>query len=327
MKILFLVNEAGAISPTQTTALLIHGAVKREHEVLVAGASELSCDNNGRPFASVRSLGSSPYSSATEVVEALRLLPKSFVMLDRCDAILIRINPARDMRPQQLMLLLQLLRMCETKGITVLNSPYGLSKASSKLFLLEFPESTRPQTLVSQQADIILEFIRDLDGPAVIKPLNGTRGNMVFQIASRDDKNIHQIIEAVLQQDTAMVQAFVPEAGEGDTRVVLLNGEPLSVNGKIAAVRRKPASNDFRSNIHAGGTALPGVVTPDMQDTLAAIKGTLIENGLFLVGADMIGNKIIELNCFSTGGLHDATNFEQAPFIPEVLKEIENITS
>ncbi len=324
MRVLFLVNRATGVMPRQTTAMLIHEATQRGHEVLVAGANELSCDTHGRPFARVRNLRTAAYDSPAVVAEALRELPTTFTMLDGCDVIVIRINPAREMRPQQLMLLLQLLRMCESAGITVLNSPYGLTKASSKLFLLELPASTRPKTLVSQETEIILEFIRDLEGPAIIKPLNGTRGNMVFRIASHDDKNIHQIIGAVLQQDTAMVQEYVPEADEGDTRIVLMEGEILQVNGKIAAIHRKPASNDFRSNLHAGGMPLPGNVTSDMKATLATIKGTLVENGLFLVGADMIGNTIIELNCFSTGGLHDATNFEQAPFVSEILQKIEN---
>ena len=328
MKLLFIVNDVTRIAPTQTTALLLYEAFSRQHEVLIAGASDLSCDTSGRPFAHARVMAdfqpANPPSVA-EALSALHALPATYIMLSSCDAIMIRINPARDMRPQQLALLLHLLRISETNGTPVFNSPYGLTRASSKLFLLELPESTRPRTLVSQTAGEIRAFIASLQGPAVIKPLNGTRGKMVFKIASHDDKNIHQIIDAVLQQDAAMVQAYVPGASEGDTRVILLGGEILEIGGKIAAVRRQPGQGDFRSNVHAGGTALPANLTPEMKSTLQTIKGTLIENGLFLVGADMIGNKIIELNCFSPGGLLDASDFEKTDFTAAIMEKISEV--
>ncbi len=320
MRIVFLVNDATGIKPSQTTAMLISAAVTQGHDVGIVGVGDLSCQSDGEPWAQIRwvapaqrVLGNS--QDLQGLMEAIAKTVTHPTLLTQTDCLFIRTNPARDLNRAALYsTALNLARRCQDKGVHVINQPDGLIRAATKLYLLELPEFTRPPTLVSQNRSEILTFIGSLSGPAVLKPLQGTRGNDVFLVSSENDQNLNQIIDVILRQGLVMAQGCIPGAEAGDTRVVVLNGEVLEVNGKCAAIQRVPAKGDFRSNIHAGGHAEPGVVTDAMQRVVTAIGPKLVKDGLFLVGLDFIGSQLVELNVFSTGGLHDAERFTGEAF-------------
>ena len=119
-----------------------------------------------------------------------------------------------------------------------------------------------------------------------------------------------------------MVQEFISEADKGDTRVIVLNGNILEIDGKTAAIKRVPGKGELRSNIHAGGNAQPGIITGAIKEVVDLIGPKLIQDGLHLVGLDFIGGKIIEINVFSTGGFRDAERFEGVPFTEKVIQEV-----
>jgi glutathione synthase len=242
------------------------------------------------------------------------------VPLGEIDLLFIRTNPARDQSRAALhQLALGLARRCQDQGVCVINQPDGLLRAASKLYSLELPEFTRPATLVSQDRQDILSFIRELPGPAVLKPLQGTRGNDVFFVSVVQEPNLNQIMDVILRQGPVMVQACLPSAALGDTRVLVFQGQLLEIEGQAAAIHRVPAKGDFRSNLHAGGQAQPARITEGMRQVVAAIGPKLVADGLDLVGLDFIDDQLLEVNVFSTGGLRDAERFTGMDFSDRII--------
>ncbi len=316
MQLTFLVNDPTDIQPSQTTAMLIQAALRQGHSVGVTGVQDLQCNREGHPSGRLRQLAANDAKlSLLELMQRVASSEPADQPLSAADVLFMRTNPARDMAQAAAhSFAISLSRLCQDKGTRVVNQPDGLIRAATKLYLMELPAFTRPDTLVSQNPADILSFIRSLDGPAVLKPVQGTRGSDVFLIHAFPEPNLNQIIDVILRQGPVMAQRCIPGAAAGDTRVVVLNGQVLEINNKPAAIQRVPKPGDFRSNIHAGGSAQPAVVTAAMRDVVAAIGPKLVRDGLFLVGLDFIGAQLVELNVFSTGGLRDAQKFTGEDF-------------
>jgi glutathione synthase len=177
---------------------------------------------------------------------------------------------------------------------------------------------------VTRNAGAIESFIADEGGRAVIKPLEGTRGRDVFVLeAGGSQSNTNQIIDVVLRQGYAVVQEVVPGAEAGDVRVTVVDGEILEVGGRAAVVARVPARGDFRSNLHAGGTAARASVTPEIRAAVAEVRPVLLREGLRHVGIDFVGDRILELNVFSPGGLFPSESLYQRDFSAAVIEAFE----
>ena len=330
MKIIFLVNDPTEIQPKQTTAMLIASAMKYGFQVGVVGVRDLSCRHDGQPWAQVRFLKPLATTHAQDrreqlvnLVQAIATTHPSPLPLTNTDRLFIRTNPARDTKHATAHdVALALARLCEANGVQVINRPDGLIRAATKLYLLEFPDFTRPRSLVSHNRDEIRSFLYDLKAPAVLKPLQGTRGNDVFFVRSIQDKNLNQIIDVILRQGMVMAQACIPGAELGDTRVVVFKGKALEINGLIAAIERDPAQGDFRSNLHTGGTAHPAVITDEMRKVIDTIGPKLMRDGLALTGLDFIGSQLLEINVFSTGGLWNAEEFSGEDFSDYVIQHL-----
>jgi len=317
-----LVNNIDELIPRQTTTMLIQSATRFTEEVWVIAVETLSCQPSGEVMGYGKRV---PKIEGREAfLAALKQQPSQSFLLDTADLVLIRTNPGRDLeRAWAHHFALDVLEILEEKGVLVLNRPQGLKKASTKLYLHAFPEHIRPKTLISRNVDHVRAFIEALSGPAVLKPLQGSRGRDVFMVSSPDDKNLHQIIDVLARNGLPMVQAFVPEALEGDTRVVVMDGQILEVGEHAVAVRRIPGSADFRSNIHAGGHPAQATITPAIRAMVKTIGPQLVQDGLFLVGLDLIGTKLVEINVFSTGGFYDAERYAGITFTEQVWTAIE----
>jgi glutathione synthase len=322
MRFLFLVNDVNAIAPSQTTAMLI-AAAARGYSVWVTDVTALSCANHGLPQAYAKNLKVRSEDTLPTLMAQLAHLPWETVPLDRSaiDILFIRTNPARDLaRSAAHQTAIAFTRLAQDRGVQVINRPDGLIRAATKLYLLELPAFVRPATLVSQNRAEIVAFIEKLQGPAVVKPLQGTRGSDVFFVASHADKNLNQMLDVILRQGLAMVQSCIPNAEAGDTRVVVLNGQILEIDGQPGAIHRVPSQGDFRSNLHTGGMAKPGVISAEMRQVAAAIGEKLVGDGLLLVGLDFMGGQLLEINVFSTGGLRDAERFTGKAFAEHIIQ-------
>lgn len=176
----------------------------------------------------------------------------------------------------------------------VVNSPRGLREANEKLYAHHFPEIV-PPTIMTSHKDEILRFVGDVGGKAVIKPIDGHGGEGVFLLA-HGDTNLNGLIEAVthLGGRNAIVQALIPEIyDEGDKRILLVEGELLGVVGRV------PSKGDLRSNVHVGGSATPAELSDADRRIIETIAPRLVADGLFFVGLDVIGGKLIEVNVTS----------------------------
>lgn len=316
---LFMVNSTAGLSAGGSTAHWIDVTAASGSEVLLAEIGDLETLPSGEIAALARPV--LPRATVQETIASAQYARLRRVALGSLDAVIMRTNPGRDQQAWRHDGGLIMLSHAQRRGVLVLNNPNTLLYARSKVYLSTLPAHTRPQTLVSRDVRSIRQFVRE-HGKSVVKPTVGTHGRDVFVLESESASNFSQVVEVVRREGFAMVQSFVPEAPEGDTRVLLVDGAPLVVDGRIAAVHRRPSAEDFRSNIHAGGRAEPADVTPAILQVVDDVGARLREDGLFLVGLDIIGDSIVEVNAFAPGGFEDASRFAGVDFMSALVDRV-----
>jgi glutathione synthase len=131
------------------------------------------------------------------------------------------------------------------------------------------------------------------------------------------------MIDAVSRDGFVIAQQYLPAAADGDMRLFVMNGRPLRVKGKYAAFRRVRRSGDMRSNIHAGGKLAAAEVTETDLRIAEIVRPKLVQDGMFLVGLDVVGDKLMEINVFSPGGLGSAQKFTKINFSRYVIEALE----
>ena len=247
------------------------------------------------------------------------------VDLAEIDVLMLRNDPSNDAidRPWAEDIGIQFGRRAAQQGVLVLNDPDSLSRAINKLYFQEFPRAVRAETLITRFPDDIKEFAKKHGGKIVLKPLQGSGGQGVFLVNNKAANNLNQMIESISRDGYVIAQAYVPEADKGDIRLFLMNGEPLEVDGKYAAMRRVASKEDIRSNIHAGGKAMPIKITERQLRVAELIRPKLLEDGMFLVGIDIIGDVILEVNVFTPGNLFSCCEMAGVNFAGKVLQSIE----
>jgi glutathione synthase len=205
----------------------------------------------------------------------------------------------------------------------VLNDPNGLAKALNKMYFQLFPEEVRPTTIITRDREEIKDFAKEQGGRIVLKPLQGSGGQGVFLVRPEDRANLNQMIEALTRDGFVIAQEYLPDAEAGDTRFFLMNGEPLRYKGKYASFRRIRSGDDMRSNIHAGGKLARAELTDVHFHIAEIVRPKLVQDGMFLVGLDIVGDKLMEINVFSPGGLGSARRFEKVNFAQAVVEALE----
>ncbi|MGB7858959.1 MAG: glutathione synthase, partial [Acidimicrobiia bacterium] len=208
-------------------------------------------------------------------------------------------------------------------GVIVLNDPNGLAKAQNKMYFQTFPEEVRPETVITRDREELKSFVKDR-GIAVLKPLQGSGGEGVFLMRADDVANANQIIDAVTRDGYVIAQEYLTKAEQGDTRLFLMNGTPLRHRGRYAAFRRIRHGGDMRSNVHAGGRLGKATIGDEALALAEMVRPKLVQDGMFLVGLDIVGDKLMEINVFSPGGLGSAQKQEGVNFTESVLDSLEN---
>jgi len=185
------------------------------------------------------------------------------------------------------------LESAEKEGVLVVNKPESLRDCNEKVFATEFPECCTP-FLVTSNSDLLKSFIEG-HRDTVIKPLDGMGGSSIFRLRN-SDPNLNVILETITESFTTkvMIQTFIPEIVDGDKRILLINGKPMN-----AAVARVPAEGELRGNLAAGASAVARSLTEKDLWICEQVGPRLKDLGLVLVGLDIIGDYLTEINVTS----------------------------
>jgi glutathione synthase len=328
MKMGFVVNDIHTEQKGYTTTRLAMACINMGHEAWVINVADFAYDPTGRIMARAAMAPGQKYQSTETYLRALQgnKAKKARICVDDLDVLMLRNDPSVDatQRPWAQTAGIIFGRMAMSSGVIVLNDPNGLAAAANKMYFQNFPEEVRPKTLISRDRNEIKAFAREMGGKIVLKPLQGSGGQGVFLVNINDLSNLNQMVEAISRDGFVIAQEYLPAAAEGDTRLFLMNGAPLRYKGKYAAFRRVRSGDDMRSNVHAGGTIAAAKIDDTALRVAEIVRPKLVQDGMFLVGLDIVGDKLMEINVFSPGGLGSAQRFEKVNFTHAVIHALEN---
>ena len=276
-----------------TTFALMLEAQRRGHELHHYGVPELAmrgrrvtaraqpvkvADERGRHF---------------ELGEARRL-----DLGEEADVVLMRQDPPFDMG---YITATHMLERVHPRTLVV-NDPAEVRNAPEKLFVMDFPD-LMPDTLVTRSIEDVRAF-RAEHGSIILKPLYGNGGAGVFLLGP-EDQNLSSLMEmfAALSNEPVIAQAYLSAVREGDKRIILIEGEPVGI------INRVPQEGESRSNMHVGGRAEPLEMTDRDREICAAIGPELRARGFILVGIDVIGDRMTEINVTSPTGIREVRRF------------------
>lgn len=327
MKFGFVVNDVKTELPAYTTTRLAMAATNLGHESWTLGVGDFVYSPDGSIYAHARSVRGESYDDLQVFMSEIQTNQsrREKIKIDDLDVLLLRNDPAEDISEHQWAQTSGILfgRLAVERGVIVANDPEFLATAINKTYFQHFPEQVRPKTCISRNPADINEFIDEHAGDVVIKPLQGSGGHNVFFIKDHERSNRNQMIEAVLRDGYCIVQEYLPAAVEGDVRLFVMNGEALQKDGKYAAFRRVNKKGDGRSNMHSGGESVAAEVTQQMLDLVEAVRPKLVHDGMFLVGLDIVEDKLMEINVFSPGGLGSVGTLTGIDFTKVVINDLE----
>jgi glutathione synthase len=327
MKIGFVVNDVFTEQAGYTTSRLGMWAVNRGHEVWVIGLGDFAYDPDENIRARAYSVPRKTYKTTETYLKALQSKSRTVerITVDELDILMLRSDPANETGSRSWAANAGIIfgRIAMRHGVIVLNDPNGLSKALNKTYFQMFPEEVRPQTMITRDLGDIRHFAKEHGGHIVLKPLQGSGGSGVFLLRPEDKSNLNQIVEALQRDGYIIAQEYLPAAEEGDIRLFMMNGRPLRYKGRYAAFRRVRTGDDIRSNVHAGGRLRPVEITHQQLQLAEIVRPKIVQDGMFLVGLDIVGDKLMEINVFSPGGLGSAQKFEKVNFSHAVIDALE----
>ena len=321
MQIAFLMDRLDSIDPvTESTSHLMYECNQRGHTVFFLEPHDVYIRRN-EVVARMRNITVPPNLSMKRywrsLINCLKRDELIFESITDLDALFLRKNPP---------LIYQTMEFLAPVNdqVFMINSTRGQVLANSKLYTLNFPEIT-PETHISRDPMRLKKIIDDFGGSMVVKPLQRYGGEGVIKVSVRDRENLYSLINYYVQafrnypeREPIMVQEYIDGVQEaGDVRVLLLNGEILG------AMRRQPQDGDFRTNIHAGAKAFKHEVTPAEQRICETIKDRLVQDGLYFVGIDIIGDRLVEINCVSPGGIPRINRLNNSKLEAKVIDFIE----
>lgn len=321
MNVCFLMYPWESIDAENDTSLaFIHECVKRKHGVAICTPANLTIRN------SVTSAFCTVVNRMEKVPASLKAFYKQattreeMLPLAGFDVIFMRANPPLDP------LMLNFLDSVKD-DVFIINSIQGLREANNKLYTAAFGDSHSniiPVTHVSKNKEYLVEQIRDSKSDKMIlKPLNGFGGSGVILIEKSAMSNIKSLLDFYITNadgtsNYVILQDYIEGAEKGDVRILLLNGEP------IGAMRRIPGSEDHRSNVSAGGSVAKHSLTKEEKALCKQIGPKLVNDGLYFVGIDVIGGKLVEVNVMSPGGVTYMNKVYKTKIQAKVIDFIES---
>jgi len=285
MKIAFIVDPLDEFNlKKDTTYAIMREAAARGHELYAMQQDDLAWHKQAVTGRASR------LHMTDSAPSWYRLDNAADTPLEQFDAVLMRKDPPFDM---EYVYSTYLLEMAEKRGARVFNSPQAIRDHNEKMAIARFAQFTAP-TLVTRREDLLREFLGE-HADIILKPLDGMGGSSIFRVRS-GDPNISVIIETLTQygQRTIMAQRYLPEISNGDKRVLVIGGEPVPF-----CLARIPQAGETRGNLAAGGTGVARELTARDREIAETLGPQLMAAGLLLVGLDVIGECLTEVNVTS----------------------------
>lgn len=285
MHLAFIVDPLDRLKPHKDSSIaMMREAARRGHEVHAILRDSL-CWRAGEVTAVATAL---ELPAAGGVWYRKRAVGRR--LLTDFDAVLMRQDPPFDF---EYITATWLLERAATAGARIYNAPGAIRDHNEKLAITEFPEFTAP-TLVTRSEGELDAFIGEL-GDVILKPLDGMGGSSIFRVR-QDDPNRNVIVETLtnLGSRTVMAQRYLPEISRGDKRILLIDGEPVPY-----CLARIPKAGESRGNLAAGGSGVAQPLSARDREIAAALGPILAARGLLLVGLDVIGDCLTEINVTS----------------------------
>lgn len=326
MRIAFFVNSIATEKSGYTTNYLACEAINRGHKAWVIQASNFFLDQHDEVIARAYHAPGDNYEDPAKYLEDLQSdsAIQQDINVGDLDVLFLRSDPSieRGMRRWAAEVGIYFGRLAMRHGVIVVNDPEGLSMAMNKTYLELFPESVRPRNVITRSPDAVKAFAQQ-EGQIVVKPLQGSGGQGVFLIGPENMSNLNQIVEVLTKEGYVIAQEFLPEARDGDVRLFLMNGEPLKIGDAYAGFKRVSKSDDIRNNVSAGGSIEAVEINDEMLHLAEVVRPKLIQDGMFFVGLDVVGNKLMEINVFSPGGIGSVKKVSGVDFSGPVIEALE----
>ena len=314
MKLLFVADPLDHFKTYKdTTYAMMREAAARGHSLAACEPRQLSWVSGARVMALARDIrltgqvgdAGTPWYVADDAAP---------VALADFDVVLMRKDPPFD---AEYIYATHLLEQAEREGARVINTPRSLRDHPEKLAVMEFPQHVTP-TLVTRDAEDIRRFHAE-HREIILKPLDGMGGMGIFRVGP-DGLNLGSITETLNAhgERTVMVQRFIPEIVAGDKRVLIIDGEPVPF-----VLARIPQGSEIRGNLAAGGKGVAQPLNERDREIACEIGRVLCPRGLLLIGLDIIGDRVTEINvtsptCFQE--IQQQTGFDVAKVFVDALE-------
>jgi glutathione synthase len=318
VRLLFVADPLESFKPTKdSTFAMMREAARRGHEIWACESADLTWRRGGHVVARrARAITLTGDAHAW-----FQVVSEGELVLAETGAVLMRKDPPFD---SEYFYATHLLGQAEREGARVFNAPAALREHPEKLAILEFPQFI-PPTLVTRSAAAVRAFHEE-HHDIVLKPLDGMGGMGIFRVGA-DGLNLGSIIETLNAGGTRtlMVQRYLPEIVHGDKRVLLIGGAPVPY-----ALARIPQGSEIRGNLAAGGKGVAQPLTDRDREIASALGPVLAARGLLLVGLDVIGACLTEINvtsptCFQE--ITQQTGFDVAAMYIDALQQAVGLTA
>ena len=309
MDIAFILNPLDSLKPAKDSSIeMMRAATRHGHRLWAIEPGGLSLVE-GVVLGSVQALTLTDKPVWYKVEPAVSRPLKSF------SAVLMRLDPPFNM---EYVYHTYLLELAETQGARIFNRPHALRDFNEKLSTARFPQLT-PPLIVARDEWVLRSFI-ETQGDVILKPLDGMGGSGIFRVRT-GDANIGVILETMTHygNHTIMAQRYLPEITEGDKRILIVDGVPMPY-----CLARLPAPGETRGNLAAGGTGRAQPLSARDLEIANTVAPVLKREGLLLVGLDIIGNCLTEINVTSPTCMREIRDQTGLDIADAVITALEN---
>ncbi len=314
MKLLFVADPLETFDiKKDSTFVMMREAQRRGHTLFACEAKDLMWQRGAKVATHVREIALSGEKPGWFVEQAPAGERKRLALAD-FGAVVMRTDPPFD---SEYFYATHLLEQAEREGARVFNRPAALRNHPEKLAILEFPQFISP-TLVTRDPEELKRF-HAAQGDVILKPLDGMGGAGIFRIGA-DGMNLGSVVETLNARGrhTVMAQRYLPEIVKGDKRILVIDGKPVPF-----VLARIPQGNEIRGNLAAGGKGVAQPISARDREIAEHIGPILAKRGLLLVGLDVIGDSLTEINvtsptCFQE--IAEQTGFDVAGTFVDALE-------